>query len=382
MQTQQQVSVSARRRRPHGRIHRRGFMILLSSLALPMLSAGADPAQAVEYFPSEAFLQGFRVSPPMIAREIPEADFGRLAPMDPSATEPFWTLMQWYCVESLAEDHRAVAEERRSVWRNPYEALEVSIGDDGRPVMSMTLDALAVYDHMALTCEKMGHVRPHFLLGRQFYPNLSDGIQRYGGAEETNTLPDGSTFPDLDTFQELTLSVDLRVVEATDLRQEYKHDDAANRRRHYNRACFQYWLQLYCRDAARAEHGRFFWLGYRAYDGEVPYASPIPHQVDQIESDGKSTHAYRLCDQSIYGDDYARKLKAFHDGKETTMVIDVLAAARKAIRALQDEKNDFLDATEDLAGYTIMSFNMGWEPACPFRGTMAIRNLSLRGTPK
>ena len=369
-------------KKTHAQTNRRGIAILLSSVALPMLSVGVTPARAEEYFPPDAFLRGFSVSPPMIAREIPLTDFGRLEPMAPTVEEPFWSLYHWYCVESLNEKHRTVVGERRSEWRNPYQKLGITVGDDGLPMLAMTLDALAVYDHMAITYERMAMVRPHFLLGHQFYPNQDDGIQRYRQAEEKHTLPDGSTFPDLDTFSALTLSVYLRVAEATDLRHEYTHDDAANRRRHYNRACFQFWLRVYCRDATDSAHGRFFWLGYRAFDGEVPYISNIPHEHDQIESDGKSTHAYRLCDKSIYGDDYARKLKAFHGGEETTMIIDVLETARRAIRALQKEKSDFLDAGDDLSGYTFASFNMGWEPACPFRGTMTIRNLSLRGTVK
>jgi len=38
-----------------------------------------------------------------------------------------------------------------------------------------------------------------------------------------------------------------------------------------------------------------------------------------------------------------------------------------------------LDAGDDLAGYTLASFNSGWEPASPFGGTMVILALSLRG---
>jgi hypothetical protein len=314
----------------------------------------------------------------MISREIPEAEFGRLAPMLPETERPFWTLNQWYCVESLAEAHRTVRGEQHSVWQNPYQKLEVTVDETGVPMLAMTLDALAVYNHMTSTYERMGRVRPHFLLSHQFYPNR-DNIQRYGGAEERDTTPDNSTFPDLSAFAELTLSVDLRVAEATDLRDAYTHDDAANRQRHYNRACFQYWLRVHCRNPEDSAYGRFFWMGYRAYDGEVPYGSHIPHEHDQIESDGRATHAYRLCDQSVYGDAYAPRLRAFHEGRETTLVIDVLRTARKAIRGLQEEKKDFLDADEDLSGYTLSSFNMGWEPACPFRGTMTIRNLSLQG---
>lgn len=356
----------------------RGTALLtsLSLLAVPL----TIPARSEEYFPADAFLRGFSVSPPMISRQIPLTEFGRLTAMDPSADTPFWTLNQWFCIESLAEEHRIASGRDRSAWQNAYQRLEVNVDDDGRPALSLTLDSLAVYNQMAITYEQMGRTRPHALLGHNFYADL-DGIRRYGGAEEKDTTPDGTTFPDLDTFHELALSMSLRVAEATDLRHEYAGDSPENRRRHYNRNCFQFWFRVYCRDPQRPSHGRFFWLGYRAYDGEVPYESAIPHERDQIESDGNATYAYRLCDRSIYGDDYARKLSAFHAGEETMLVIDVLQAARTAIRAIQAEKNDFLDAREDLSGYTLCSFNIGWEPASPFRGTMVIRDLSLHGTP-
>jgi hypothetical protein len=350
-------------------------------MGLAVLSVSlTTPARSEEYFPADAFLHGFTVTPPMISRQIPLTAFGRLTAMDPSADTPFWTLNQWFCVESLSDEHRALSGTDRSAWQNAYQRLEVSVDGDGRPALSLTLDSLAVYRQMALTYEQMGRTRPHALLGHSFYPD-PDGVRRYGGAEEKDTTPDGTTFPDFDTFEQLTLSMSLRVAEATDLRHEYAGDDPANRRRHYNRNCFQFWFRVYCRDPLRSSHGRFFWLGYRAYDGEVPYESAIPHERDQIESDGNATYAYRLSDQSVHGDDYARRLSEFHAGARTTLVIDVLQAARTAIRAIQAEKNDFLDAREDLSGYTLSSFNIGWEPASPFRGTMVIRDLSLHGIP-
>ena len=41
-----------------------------------------------------------------------------------------------------------------------------------------------------------------------------------------------------------------------------------------------------------------------------------------------------------------------------------------------------MDARDDLAGFTISHFNIGWEPAPPFRGTMRLENLSLQGIPR
>jgi hypothetical protein len=336
-------------------------------------------AAAAEFFPPDAFRRGFSVSPPMIAREIPLAQFGRLAPMQATPDAPFWTLIHWHGVESLSDVCRTVFSEREAVWRNPYQGLRIVLGDAGRPVVTLSIDTLAVYNHDPISYERMQVIRPHFLLSHDFYPDR-DGVRRYSGAEERETTPDGSTFPDLETFADLRLGLTLRLAQAQDLRQEYRGDDPAKRRLHYNRNCFQFWFRVYCRNAAAPAHGRFFWLGYRAYDSEVPYGSPIPHERDQIESDGRATYAYRLSDLSVHGPDYDRKLTAFRAGAATAIHIDLRQAAQTAIRAIREEKKDFLDATDDLAGFTLAGFNIGWEPASPFRGAMEITDLSLRGT--
>ena len=356
--------------------------------ALAMLSWTAWRAQGaeavthpttVEFFPADSFLRGFSVSPPKISRRIPLTAFGRLEPMAPSDHEPFWTLAQWHCVESLADRHRAAADERRAEWRNPYQVLRITIDEGSRPTLSMTIDSLAVYNHKKLTYERMGRTRPHFLLAHNFYPDR-DGVRRYGGAEQKDTTPDGSTLPNLDSLATLSLSMRLRLAEAEDHRHEYRGDDPAHRRRHYNRNCFQFWFRVYCRNPEASSHGRFFWLGYRAYDSELPYSSRIPLERDQIESDGNATFAYRLCNLSVHGRDYDAKLTAFLAGAETTIAIDVLQAARKAVLAIQEQKRSFLDAPAGLARYTLSSFNIGGEPASPFRGTMEVKALSLRGT--
>lgn len=300
------------------------------------------PAPATEYFPAVVFTQGFCVSPPLISREIPLTDFGRLAPMVPGTWEPFWALIHWYGVESLTDAHRTVFGEREAAWRNAYQGLRVALGDDGRPEVTMTLDSLAVYNHEPITYERMCVIRPHFLLSHAFYPDR-DGVRRYGGAEEPRTEPDASVFPDLDTFAELTLSLKLRLAEATDLRREYRHDDPAKRRPHHNRAAFQFWLRVHCRTPGAPSHGRFFWVGYRAYDSALPYESPIPYRHDQIESDGRSTFAYRLSIGTVYGEDYEAPLNAFLAGRESALTIDVLKEVRKAVFAIRQEKQAFPD---------------------------------------
>jgi hypothetical protein len=317
----------------------------------------------------------------MIAREIPLSRFGRLAPMRPTAQSPFWSLVHWHGVESLADTHRTVFGEREAAWRNAYQGLHITVDDSGQVALTLTIDSLVIYNHEPISYERMCVIRPHFLLAHNFYPDR-DGVRRYGGADARLTEPDASVFPDLDTFADLTLSLKLRLAEATDLRHEYRGDDPSKRRPHHNRNPFQFWFRVYCRNPAAPSYGRFFWLGYRAYDSALPYASPVPYQNDQIESDGNSTFAYKLCALSAYGEDYERRLNAFLAGEESALTFDVLKEARKAVHAIQQQKGAFADVREDLAGLTLASFNIGWEPASPFRGAMVVRDLSLRGRPR
>jgi len=95
-------------------------------------------------------------------------------------------------------------------------------------------------------------------------------------------------------------------------------------------------------------------------------------------SDGQS-FAYGLSYLSVYGESYKATLDAFHAGKETAIAIDVLKVTRKAILAIQQEKNAFLDAKTDLSGFTISHVNIGWELKSPFRGALEIHDLSLQG---
>jgi hypothetical protein len=353
----------------------------LVEAAPPLNGIPASFDDRVEYFPAGAFLRGFSVSPPTISNRIPLSKFGQLAPMRPEAQGPFWTLIHWCGVESLSDAHRVLFSEQKATWRNAYQGLQITTDEKGHAAVSLSIDSLAIYNHDPITYERMGVVRPHFLLSHNFYPDL-DEVRRYCGAEDKDTTPDGGVFPDLDTFSELTLAMTLRLVEAVDLRHKYHGDDPANRRLHYNRNPFQFWFQVYCRNPEDPAHGRFFWLGCRVFDSEQPYSSSIPHELDQIESDGIATFAYRLSDLSIHGTDYARLLADLRGGKETPISIDILQATRKAIHAIQREKHDFLAARDSLAGYTLSSFNIGWEPASPFRGTMVITGLSLRGSSK
>ena len=343
------------------------------------VGAGQSPgADEVEYFPPDAFLRRFSVTPPRISRQIPLANIGRLKPMLPSEEPPFWTLVQWNCIESVTDAHRQIFGQREALWKNAYQTLRVTVDEVGRPELRMSIDSLAIYNHASITYKTMERMRPHLLLSHNFYPDR-DGVRRFGGAEEADTTPDGGQFPCLDSFRELTLSMRLRLVEAADLRQAYKADGPANRRNHYNRVPFQFWFRVYCRNAKDPAHGRFFWLGCRAYNNDWAYISRLGRERDHIESDGNATFAYLLGDLSTYGDDYERKINGLLAGEEIRIVMDVIGSARRRSRAIQQQKRDFLAAPADLSGYTLISFNIGWEPASPFRGTMALRDLSLHG---
>ena len=348
---------------------------------LPAEELGDGDFQVLQFFPQDSFLRGFEVSPPQIATEIPLQRFTRLGPLQPPAAEtPFWTLAQWHCVESLKEEDRLRGIERNgneAEWQNDFLRLRVAVDASGRQQLQMTVDSLGIYNHSPISYEKMCVIRPHFLLCHNFYPDR-DGVRRYGATIVDNMPEDAGSMPDLNQFDALKLSMGLCLEENEDLRQAYQGDRPENRRRHYNRNPFQFWLRIYCRDRNSASYGQSFWLGCRVFDSEYPYGSKIPNERDQIESDAHR-YAYRLCNLSVFGEDYEKEIKAFLAGKETTITIDVLEAARTALAAIQAEKDAFGDLRATLAGLTIASFNIGWEPASPFRGTMRIKDLSLQG---
>ena len=356
---------------------------ILSTNTLPAAEPANEVPQVVEFFPQDSFLHGFQVSPPQIAREIPLERFTRLGPLlSPAVEPPFWTLSQWHCVESLKDEdrlHANGADAKEAVWQNDYLRLRVAVDASSDQELQMTVDSLAIYNHAPISYEKMCVIRPHFLLGHNFYPDR-DGVRRYGAAILDNMPQDATSVPDLNTFDSLTLSMRLCLQENKDLRHAYLGDRPEKRRRHYNRNPFQFWLRIYCRDRTKASHGQAFWLGCRIFDSEYPYASPIPNQRDQIESDAHR-YAYRLCNLSVLGEQYEERIDAFLAGKDTPVVIDVLQATRTALAAIQEEKDAFRDVPPTLAGLTISSFNIGWEPASPFRGTMQIKDLSLQGVP-
>jgi len=351
----------------------------------PLLAEEPDDENRpiVEFFPQDSFLHGFQVSPPRIAREIPLQRFTRLGPLLPPAAEsPFWTLSQWHCVESLKDEdrlHADAADASEAVWENDYLRLRVAVDASGEQELEMTVDSLAIYDHAPISYEKMCVIRPHFLLGHNFYPDR-DGVRRYGATILERMPQDAGSVPDLSAFDSLTLSMRLCLEKNEDLRHAYLGDRPVNRRRHYNRNPFQFWLRIYCRGPSSASHGQAFWLGGRVFDSEYPYASVIPNQRDQIESDAHR-YAYKLCNLSVFGEEYEEKIGAFLAGKDTPIVIDVLEATRTALAAIQEQKEAFGDVRATLAGLTISSFNIGWEPASPFRGTMRFKDLSLQGMP-
>ena len=351
--------------------------------ALPAEEPADGDHQIVEFFPQDSFLNGFQVSPPRIAPEIPLERFTRLKPLLPqAAAQPFWTLSQWHCVESLKDEDRLPANEanaREAVWQNDYLRLRVAVDASGKQELQMTIDSLTIYKHAPISYEKMCAIRPHFLLGHNFYPDR-DGVRRYGATIRDDMPQDAGSVPDLNSFDSLTLSMRLCLQENKDLRYAYLGDCPENRRRHYNRNPFQFWFRIYCRDRTSASHGQAFWLGCRVFDSEYPYASAIPNRRDQIESDAHR-YAYKLCNLSVFGEEYEEKIDAFLAGKDTPIVLDVLQATRTALAAIQEQKGAFGDVPATLAGLTISSFNIGWEPASPFRGTMEIKDLSLQAMP-
>ena len=165
---------------------------------------------------------------------------------------------------------------------------------------------------------------------------------------------------------------------ADDLSESYTGDPPQNHDYLYNRNCFQFWFRVYCRDPAAAAYGKSFWVGFRIYDSVRPYESPIPYRIAAIESDGEM-FAYLAAPLALFGEDYAEIMEDFQQGGEIPLVFDVLDLSRKALADLKLQKKAFLDASDDLSGFTLGDFTIGWELASPFRGGMAIRDLSLCG---
>ncbi len=340
--------------------------------------AGSTKQIGTEYFPVDAFLRGFYVTPPAIKHEIPLSAFGRLAPWRPTTSgEPFWTVVQWHCIESLTDAHRQKSGSNEAVWKNSFQQLRLFVDESDRTELQLCVDSLAVYNHLKINYERMAKIRPHLLLSHSFYPDR-DNIRRYGGAELADTTPDDCTFPELNNLASLKLSMSLRLVDASDLRESYTVDSPENRRPHYNRVPFQFWFRVYCRNPADPAYGRFFWLGCRVYNNDY-LQTRASREQDHIERDGRKTFAYLLSDKNIHGPDYEMKVSELFAGRETAITMDVLDAARKAVLAIQERHKDFMQTPPELAGYTIISFNIGWEPASPFRAAMAIRDLSLYG---
>ncbi|MHB1459668.1 MAG: hypothetical protein ACYC1M_00085 [Armatimonadota bacterium] len=342
-------------------------------------AAGATAVKApstIEFFPGDAFLRGFLVSPPMIAREMPFTDFNQLKPMKATGQEPFWSVAQWYCVKSLSETDRKISTKRESSWQSEYESMRVLVDNQGRPELQMEIDSLAIYNHEPISYDRMQTIRPHYLLYRDFFP-YRDGKVRLGVAEEY-----ASTFPAMNTFKSLKFKVKLKLIGAKNLSSQYKGDQIANWRGLYNRNGFFLWFKVVdCRKgdtALPSNFGKTFWLGCQVYDDFLPYPLPVNYSTDLVMSDGES-FAYGLSYMTVLGKDYLAKLDDFAAGKETEINIDVLEVARKAIQAMQTQKQAFLDVKPDLSGFKISHFNIGWELKSPFRGNIAIRELSLKG---
>lgn len=330
----------------------------------------------IEFFPADGFLRGFQVSPPMIAREMPFTDFNRLKPMKATTQEPFWSVAQWYCVKSLSESDRKLSAKREAFWQSEYESMRLLVDNTGRPELQMGIDSLAMLNHEPISYERMESLRPHYLLYHDFFP-YRDGKVRIGVAEEY-----ASTFPALNTLKSLKLTVKLRLISAENLSSQYKGDQIANWRGLYNRNGFFLWFKVVdCRKgdtALPSNFGKSFWLGCQIFDDFLPYPLPVNYSTDLVMSDGES-FAYGLSYLTVLGKDHLARLDDFAAGKETDISIDVLEVARKALLAMQTQKQAFLDVKPDLTGFTISHFNIGWELKSPFRGSIAIREMSLKG---
>lgn len=329
----------------------------------------------VEYFPAETFLRPVLASPTMIAHELPLAQFTRLEPLRESSAEPFWELAQWHCEQGLMPSDRTLATPSETVWSNGLVAAHFQADAQGHSLVRLTADSLAIYNRAPIPYARMSNIRPHFLLSHNFYPDLG-GVRVLSDFQQSR--PDASVISNLNTYATLVMSLKAQLECAEDLRTNYTFEPPQKHDYLYNRNCLQFWFRIYCRDQAAASYGKSFWVGFRVYDSVRPYKFPKPYRVAAIESDGRM-FAYLAAPLDLFGADYAKILDALQRGEETPLKFDVLGFARKALVELKRQKKTFLDAPADLAGFTISDFTIGWELASPFRGVMALRDLSLRG---
>lgn len=329
----------------------------------------------MEYFPADTFLRPVLASPPMIAHELPLSQFTRLESANGSSAEPFWELAQWNCEQGLKQSDRAFATLSETVWSNGLVAAHFQADDQGHSLVLLTSDSLAIYSRAPISYARMSNIRPHFLLSHNFYPDQG-GVRVMSDSQQSR--PDVSVISNLNSYATLVMTLKARLERAEDLRARYTNEPPQKHDYLYNRNCFQFWFRVYCRDRAAASYGKSFWVGFRIYDSVRPYKFPTPYRVAHIESDGRM-FAYLAAPLDLFGEDYAKILDDLQRGEETPLKFDVLGFARKALVELQRQKKTFLDASADLAGFTISDFTIGWELASPFRGVMALRDLSLRG---
>lgn len=343
--------------------------LLVVGLSLPL------GLPAIEYFPADTFLCPILASPPMIAHELPLSQYARLESLPAPAAEPFWGLAQWHCVQGLTQSNRILAAPLETVWSNGLVALQVRADDQGHAFVRLTTDSLAIYNRAPIPYARMSHIRPHFLLSHNFYPD-QEGVRVFRGPKVT--VQDASIVSNLNAYASLVMSLKIRLEHAEDRHTAYTGEPPEKHHYLYNRNCFQFWFRVYCRDRAAASYSKAFWVGFRVYDSVRPYKSPIPYRVAHIESDG-NMFAYLAAPLAVYGEKYMETLDAFQRGEEIPLVFDVLDFARKAVAEIKQQKNAFLDASAVLAGFTLSDFTIGGELAAPFYGTMALRDLSLRG---
>ncbi len=317
------------------------------------------------------FADGFLATPVKISRSMPLEDFTSLKPKGSAPAEkPIWELSQWLSYQGLtAADYRWTGSEHR--WKNGYIGLGYT--PDPSPVIRLDVDTLAIYNELPVSYEKMAHRRPHFLLARMFFPD-QNGARVLRDDDKTKLAHRLSTFPNLDSFERLEFSVDLTLEQAEQLEAEYEGDAPEKVRRGYNRDPF-------CRDETSPDFGTFFWVGWRAYNSDYPTLSEAHIRTDRVESDG-TNFAFLMSPKTMLGDDFERDNFYFYNGEKTRFQFDVLKQVERAIDAIIKKDGAFAHHKGNLSGLTIASMNMGWEPASPFRGTMAIERIRLDGTLK
>ena len=346
-----------------------------STAPVPLAPAvpGSPLADTIEFFPSDAFLRGFLVSPTRIASRIPRSEFGLLPPLAPGGDKPFWRLAQWFCVRRLSSRDRAQAEVGAGLWRNEFAALRVARTATGKAEVHLSIDSLSIFRVRPEAYQLLRRRRPHLLITHDFFPQ--DETVSFATADGRR---DHSVVPDLADLASLVFTATVQFTQLEDCRDSYDGDVSANHHPQVNKTVVCAHFVAYNRDRASEGYGRSMWIA-------VPMLNTARlgrgYPRDVLVQDGKGTPAFFPANERVYGPAASASLAALATGETVRIGVDVLKLVAAALAMVQAQRPAvFPDSGADLAGFTLSHFNLGWESSGPYRGALRVGDLSLLAT--